>query len=330
LAAAAIASLVRVMAPTSDAARRRPTLRLWAIALFLGLWSFAAGWVSAQPVQPVPALTGRVVDATGTLQSQGLAALEARLQALETERGSQVVVLVVATTQPEDIAAYAQRIGDAWKIGRRDVGDGVLIVVARDDRRVNIQVAKALEGAVPDLAARQIIDNQIRPAFRAGDYAGGLLAAVDQLGLRIAGEGLPAPAPGDGGWHGEAMPGFQSWQDVAIFLFAAVPIGSIVLTRVFGRRLGSLLSAGAIGGLAWWITASVALAVAAGVVTWILVGLLGFGSATRGGLSGRSGGRGGPVVWGGGHHGGGWSSGGGGFRSGGGGDFGGGGASGSW
>ena len=101
---------------------------------------------------------------------------------------------MVPTTQPEDIAAYAQRVGDTWKIGRREVGDGLLIVVAKNDRRINIETAKALEGAMPDLAARQIIDNAIRPAFRADDYAGGLNAAVDQLIARIKGEALPAPA----------------------------------------------------------------------------------------------------------------------------------------
>ena len=103
------------------------------------------------------------------------------------------MLLLVPATAPEDIAAYAQRVADTWKIGRRDVGDGVLVVVAKDERRVRIEVAKALEGAIPDLAARQIIDNAIRPAFRANDYAGGLDAAVDQLIARIQGEALPAP-----------------------------------------------------------------------------------------------------------------------------------------
>jgi uncharacterized protein len=159
-------------------------LILW-FALALPAW--------AQDVLPVPALTARVIDQTGTLQPGQAAALEAKLAAFEAEAGPQIVVLMVPSTQPEDIAAYAQRVGEAWKIGRREVGDGVLIVVALNDRRVNIQTAKALEGAVPDLAARQIIDRAIKPAFRADDYAGGLDAAIDQLIARIRGEALPAP-----------------------------------------------------------------------------------------------------------------------------------------
>ncbi|MCB2024080.1 MAG: TPM domain-containing protein, partial [Ottowia sp.] len=119
------------------------------------------GWLGlvqpagAQPLQPVPELTARVIDTTGTLDAAQKAAIEAKLAALEQEKGSQLVVLMVNTTAPEDIAAYANRLGDAWKIGRRDVGDGVLIVVAKDDRRIRIAPAKALEGAIPDLAARQ-------------------------------------------------------------------------------------------------------------------------------------------------------------------------------
>jgi uncharacterized protein len=290
----------------------------------------------AQDVLPVPALSGRVIDQTGVLQPGPRQALEAKLEALERERGSQVVVLVVPSTQPEDIAAYAQRVGDSWKIGRREVGDGLLIVVAVNDRRVNIQVAKALEGAIPDLAARQIISNQIAPAFRAGDYAGGLAAAVDQISARIGGEGLPAPpagaAPGDFGVGSQGL----DLQDLAIFLFVAVPIVATVLTAVFGRRLGSMLTAVGAGGLGWWFTASVLVAGLVAVAALVIVGLFGFGASRRGGLGGRGSG-GPPIIWGGGHHGGGWSSGGGGswgggggFGSGGGGDFGGGGASGDW
>jgi uncharacterized protein len=237
---------------------------------------------------------------------------------------------MVATTQPEDIAAYAQRVGDAWKIGRREVGDGLLIVVAKDDRRVNIQTAKALEGAVPDLAARQIIDRAIRPAFRAGDYAGGLDAAVDQLIARIRGENLPDPeAKPRGADRGPQL------EELMIFFFVAVPVIASVMTRIFGRKLGALLTSGATGGIAWLLTASLLLALGAGVVALLLVGLFGIGSVARG--IARGGRRGGPpIIFGpGGDHGG-WAGGGGGgfggggFSSGGGGDFGGGGASGDW
>ncbi len=141
----------------------------------------------AQGVLPVPPLTAPVIDQTATLGEAQRAALVAKLATIEQQTGSQIVVLMVPSTLPEDIVAYSQRVGDSWKIGRRDVGDGLLIVVAKNDRRVRIEVAKALEGAVPDLAAKRIIDAQITPAFRAGDYAGGLSAAADQLAARIRG-----------------------------------------------------------------------------------------------------------------------------------------------
>ena len=282
------------------------------------------GIARAQDVLPVPALTARVNDQTGTLQAAQVAALDAKLAAFEAEAGPQIVVLLVPATAPEDIASYAQRVGDSWKIGRRDVGDGVLLVVAKNERRVRIEVAKALEGAIPDLAARQIIDNAIRPAFRADDYAGGLNAAVDQLIGRIKGESLPAPAT-----RGGAGPGLQL-EELAMFFFVAVPIIGAVLTGIFGRKFGSLLTAGAAGGLGWWFTASMLAGVAAAVVALVLVGLFGIGSAMR--RVGQSG-RGLPHIggWGGGGFGGGGGlGGGGGFSSGGGGDFGGGGSSGSW
>lgn len=298
-------------------------------ALVIALLGLAGSAAFAQ--QAVPALTARVIDQTGTLGEAQRAALEGKLAAFEAEAGPQIVVLLVASTAPEDIAAYAQRVADTWKIGRRDQGDGLLLVVAKNDRRVRIEVAKALEGAVPDLAARQIIDSAIRPAFRADDYAGGLNAAVDQLIQRVRGEALPAPAAARDG----AQPGFQ-WEELAMFLFVAVPIVSTVLTSLFGRKLGSLLAAGGAGYAAWWFTASVFIATGVGLVALVLVGVIGFGAAA-GRAARRAGHRGRSLPHVGGWDGGGWGSGGsggwgggGGFSSGGGGDFGGGGASGDW
>jgi uncharacterized protein len=297
-------------------------MRRWLAIVAAGLL-LAAGLVRAQDVLPVPALAGRVIDQTATLTPAQVQALSDKLAGIETQRGSQLVVLIVPTTQPEDIASYAQRVADTWKIGRRDVGDGLLIVVAKNDRKVRIEVAKALEGAVPDLAAKRIINDQITPAFKAGDFAGGLNAAVDKLNQRIAGEGLAEPSQPKGG--GGLLQGFDL-QDLAVFLFVGVPILGAVLTGMFGRKLGSLFTGGAAGGIAWWLTASALVAGGVGLVALFLVGVMGLG-ASRGGRSGS-----GPVIWGGGGGGGGWSSGGGGggFSSGGGGDFGGGGASGSW
>lgn len=283
----------------------------------------------AQDVLPVPVLSARLIDQTGTLNALQRSALEGKLEAFEREAGPQIVILIVPSTQPEDIAAYAQRVADSWKIGRREVGDGLLIVVAKNDRKIRIEVAKALEGAIPDLAARQIIQNAITPAFKAGDYAGGLNQAVDQLQARIRGEGLPAPSakkqPRSGG------SGFD-FETLAALFFIGVPVLGAVLTAMFGRKLGSLLSGGAAGALGWLLSTSLLIAGLAGVVALVMVGFMGIGASRRTGNRLGSGSSG-PVIWGGSSSGG-WSSGGGsdggGFSSGGGGDFGGGGASGDW
>lgn len=292
------------------------------LAFVLAACTLLAGVAFAQPALPVPPLSGRVIDQTGTLTAAQAQALTAKLAAIETQRGAQVVVLIVPTTQPEDIASYGFRVADAWKLGRRDVGDGLVIIVAKNDRRMNIEVARTLEGPIPDVLAGRIINEQMKPAFRANDYAGGLNAAIDRLDKAIAGEALPAPtAKAQAKQRGS---GFDL-QDLAIFLFVGVPILGAVLTGIFGRKFGALLTGGAVGGIGWWLTASLLVAGGAGLVALFLVGVMGIGS-------GRIGRSGGPIVWGGGGggFGGGGGGGGGGFSSGGGGSFGGGGASGSW
>ncbi len=297
----------------------------WVLAGALGL----VGSAHAQELLPVPPLSARVIDQTATLTEPQTTALIQKLALIETQRGAQVVVLMVATTQPEDIASFGQRVAETWKVGRRDVGDGLVIVVAKNDRRVNIEVAKTLEGAIPDVLAGRVISDQIKPAFKAGDYAGGLNAAIDRLEKAIGGEALPAPSqrPGSRDARGanRGLFGGIDIQTLAIFLFVGVPIAGAVLTRIFGRKLGALATGGAVGGVAWLLTTSLLIAGGAGLVALFLIGVMGVGS-------GRSGG--GPIIWGGGggggFGGGGSSGGGGGFSSGGGGDFGGGGASGSW
>src|SRR5688572_859017 len=301
--------------------RRSAAWSAWLAAFWIALSALTGA--HAQDLMPVPPLEGRVVDRTNTLDSLQRQAMEQHLANVEREIGTQIVVLMVNSTAPEDIAAYAHRVADQWKIGRRDVGDGLLIVVARSDRRVRIEVAKALEGAVPDLAARQIITETISPAFKRDDYAGGLNAAIDRLAARIKPEGLPAP-DAQRGASGDTR-GFD-WEDWAVFFFIAVPIAGSVLTGIVGRKLGALATGGGAGALAWWFSASLVVAGLAGIVALVLVGVLGIGSRGRGG--------GLPIIWGG--DGGGWGGGGGfgggggGFSSGGGGDFGGGGASGDW
>ena len=201
--------------------------RLCGTAFLALLLCLASALASAQGVQPVPDLRAGVMDQTGTLDAGSLAALEAKLAAFEQERGSQVVVLMVATTAPEDIADYTQRLGDAWKIGRKEVGDGVLFVIAKDDRRLRIATAKALEGAIPDLLARRILDQAVTPAFRQGDYAGGIEAGVDQILARIRGEELPLP-----GDQPHSTAGDLEWVDLLIFLAFAVPMIAAVLRSI--------------------------------------------------------------------------------------------------
>ena len=319
-----MARLLRPVAGAVTKGRLTQTALTGLMALLVALFGLlGAAATRAQDVLVVPALTARVMDSTGTLSSAQVQALQAKLAAFEAQAGPQIVLLVVAATAPEDITSYAQRVADQWKIGRRNVGDGVLVVVAKDERKVRIEVAKALEGAIPDLAARQIIDSAIRPAFRANDYAGGMNAAIDQLMGRIKGEGLPAPGVRPSGNPSEGL----GLEELAIFFFVAVPIIGTVLTGLFGRRFGSMLTAGSAGGLGWVFTTSLLVAVGASVAALVVVGILGIGSALR--RSGTSSGRNLPHIggWGGG---GGFGGGGGGFSSGGGGDFGGGGASGDW
>jgi uncharacterized protein len=281
----------------------------------------------AQNLQPIPPLTAHVIDQTGTLDAIQLKGLEEKLMAFEQSKGTQIAILMLATTQPEDDASFANRVGNAWKIGRKGVGDGVLVVVAKDDRKVRIEVAKTLEGAVPDLAAKRIIDEAMIPKFRQGDYAGGLRDGVAQLIARINGEPLPAPSPSER--HAPQRAGSEGfdWGNLAIFLFIGVTIAGGVLRSVLGRPLGSLVTGVGAGWIAMLVTSSLIVAVFAGVMALLFTLVSGFGR--RGAWIG-----GGPWIGGGGFGGGGFRGGGGGGGgwggSGGGGDFGGGGASGNW
>ena len=291
------------------------------LMLAVCLVGFVAGPAWAQAVRPVPALLARVMDQTGTLSAQDAAALENKLAAFEQARGTQVVVLLVPTTAPEDITDFTQRVGDAWKIGRRDVGDGVLFVIAKDDRRLRIAPAKSLEGAIPDLMAKRIIDQTVTPAFRRGDFGAGINAGVDQILALVSGEALPLPEP-----DASIRPDTLSGSDLLIFMVFAVPIISTVLRGLFGNKLGTLLGGVAAGALAWILTYVLWIAVGAGLLAMVVALFMQLSPSVP-----RSGGRRGGGHWGGG--GGGWSGGGrggGGFGSGGGGNFGGGGASGGW
>ena len=281
----------------------------------------------AQGLQPVPALSDRVIDQAGVLGS-GRAALVEQLARIERETGAQLVVLTVATTQPEDIAAYAHRVADQWKIGRREIGDGLLIVVAVQDRRMRIEVARTLEGAVPDVVAGRIIRERMAPAFRQGDYAGGITAAVSQIDGLIRGEKLPPPdTRGESGSHGTEDEG-MIWVLTGVFV---VPIVARVLVSLAGRLLRPLLS----GGACALLGASLG---GGAMIPIVALGVLGFGVAVLMAISSAiirvTDARGGGSFGGGSSGGGSWGSGdsssGGGFSSGGGGSFGGGGSSGGW
>lgn len=262
----------------------------------------------------VPQLTARVTDLTGTLTKEQTASLEQMLQSFEARKGSQIAVLMVPTTTPEAIEQYALRVAERWKIGRKNVDDGAILVVAKNDRTLRIEVGYGLEGALNDATANRIIREVIVPRFREGDFYGGINAGVDRMIRVIDGEPLakPAsPAPQVGGGFGQSLP---------ILLILAMVVGGL-LRRMLGKTVGSVAAGGAVGAVAWLLVGAVSIAVMAGILAFIFT-LLG-GGAGRGYRGGFPGGFGGGGLG----RGGGF--GGGGFRGGGGG-FGGGGASGRW
>ena len=287
----------------------------------------------AQGLQPIPPYNARIVDLTGTLTAGQQAALEQKLKAFEERKGSQIAVLLVPTTEPEDIDQYSIRVAEAWKPGRKKVDDGAILLVAKNDRKLRIEVGYGLEGVLTDATSRRIREETITPLFRQGDFAGGIDAGVDQMIKVIDGEPLPPP---DRRWRNSNETGksLAPLGNSLPFLIFAVIIGSIVLRRTFGRGIGAVATGGAAGVLVWLFTHLVAFGVIAGVISLLFSLFAGLGGGggnnwtSRGGM-GRGGGFGG---WGGGGFGGGGfgGGGGGGFGGGGGGGFGGGGSSGSW
>jgi uncharacterized protein len=282
------------------------------VALML-CWAFA---VLADVV--VPPLTGRVVDKTATLSSSDIASLDQTLKDFEAKKGSQIAVLIVPTTQPETIEQYSLRVAEAWKIGRKKIDDGAILVVAKDDRKLRIEVGYGLEGALTDVTAKRIIDEVITPKFRSGDFAGGISDGVNRILRVVDGEPLPAPAQRrqDAGLLSQLDP-FNP------FLIVAVIVVGGILRGVLGRLFGSLATGGLVAALFWFIAASLALSAIGGIIAFIVT-LFSDAITSSGGV-----GRGGGWVSGGGGFSSGSSSSGGGF-GGGGGSFGGGGASGSW
>ncbi len=284
------------------------------ILAFMLCWAFAGATLVALADVAVPPLTGRVVDLTATLSPDQVAALEQKLKAFEDRKGSQLAVLIVPTTQPETIEQYALRVVEQWKLGRKKVDDGALLLIAKNDRKLRIEVGYGLEGALNDATSKRIIDEIITPKFRSGDFAGGISDGADRILKVIDGEPLPAPKPEgelpDLGLIGEYFP----------FLLIVVLVGGGIFRAIFGRLLGSLVAGGGVAFFIWFFLGALSIAAIGGLIAFVVT-MIGDSIVSSGG-----GGRGG---YGGGFSSGGSSSSGGGF-SGGGGSFGGGGASGSW
>jgi uncharacterized protein len=288
--------------------------RLWWLWLFLA--SFLLG--TAQAEVAIPPLKQRVTDLTSTLDASQIQTLETKLAAFEKAKGSQIAVLVLPTTQPEVIEQFAIRVVEAWKLGRKGVDDGVLLLVAKDDRKLRIEVGYGLEGALNDATAKRIVAEVISPAFKQGDFYGGIDAGVTSIIKVIDGEPLPPPASG-GQAQGSDSDSLSNLLGIGFVIFM---MGNIILRQMLGRLPSGLLVGGAIGAIAWFMLLSTGIAVVVGVVAFVLS--LMFGSSSGGSAM--------PVGWGGGG-GGSWGSGSGGSDSwsgGGGGGFGGGGASGDW
>lgn len=277
-----------------------PCGALLRLAAFAALLAFAPG---AAADVAVPQLKARVTDLTGTLAADQQRALEGKLAAFEARKGSQIAVLMVPTTEPETVEQYAVRVEEAWKLGRKGISDGVLLVVAKNDRRLRIEVGYGLEGVLNDATARRIIAEEITPRFKQGDFYAGISAGVDRV-IRVI-DGEPLPPPAQRGTEG----GLLEHSDWLIPAFFALMVASGILRALFGRFLGSSFLGALAGVIAWAVIGSMFVAIVAGAVVFVF-SLLGVSPSL-----GRGGG---------------WSSGSGGGFGGGGGSSGGGGASGSW
>ncbi len=282
-------------------------VRVWlqfALACLLALTAL----LPARAEVAVPDLSRRVTDLTGTLTPDTVSRLENTLAQFEAAKGSQIAVLMLPTTEGEEIAQFGIRVAEQWKVGRKGVDDGVILIVAKDDRRVRIEVGYGLEGVLTDIATKRIIEEDIVPRFKEGDFSGGVEAGVTRMMRLIEGEPLPPPSKSPGG------KGFDSLDALVMVFFGSVFVGK-VLGMFLGKGVGSSLAAVGAGALVWVISSFFLFGLAVAVFVLILS---------------LASGRGGSGHWGSGGFGGGSWGGGGGGWSGGGGGFGGGGSSGSW
>jgi len=295
-------------------------MRLYALVL-LGFSLLGAGSLQAQDLAAIPPLDSPVVDTTGTLDADHRRQLEQQALELQRRKGSQLQVLMVASTAPEDIAQYTTRVFDQWQIGRKGVDDGVLLVVAKDDRRVRIEPGYGLEGAIPDAVASRIIQEYLAPRFRAGDFAGGIEEATAMLVRLIEGEPLPAPVSA----HRTQEETGSAWTVALVVGFVAGTFLRVLLGGL-PRPVRGLIAGGGAAVVAGLFTSLWLAGGLAGLVALIVAMLSGHPArfAGGGGFGGGSWGGGSDGGWGGGGFGGGGGWGGGGGRSGGGG------ASGGW
>jgi uncharacterized protein len=260
--------------------------------------------IAAQADVNVPELSRRVTDLTGTLNAQQINSIEQTIATFEAQKGSQIAVLMIPTTQPEAIEQFSIRVADAWKIGRKSIDDGVIFIIAKNDRKMRLEVGYGLEGVIPDAIAKRVIAETITPYFKNNDYAGGINAGIGQLIRLIEGETLPAPQTGTD----------INFNDNAFMVFLAVgAVLGFILSAALGRVMGGLVAGLGTGlGAVFLFGISFAIGVFITIMVFIFVGF----SRTGLGRSGYGGG------FGGGGSGGSWGGGGGGF--------GGGGSSGSW
>jgi uncharacterized protein len=308
--------------PLSDAVRRssaRAVAALAAIMLALCAPALPAqSWeTGTDGLLPIPPLSAHVTDLTQTLLPAEKQSLETKLADWEARTTNQLAVLIVPTTQPEPIEAYSIRVAEKWQIGHKGKDNGVLLLVAKNDKKMRIEAGYGLEGTLTDVTSRRIIAESIAPLFRDGKFAAGIDAGVDRI-IAVVAEGKPLP-PRKTGNVARSSGGSFDFGTMLLILFIVVPVVGRILRAIFGKLLGSTIGAGIVGAAAWFVAGSIVIAVIAVIVAFAVMIFAGTGSA----LTGRRGGMWLPT-------GGGWSGGGGGTWSGGGGGFGGGGASGGW
>src|SRR5437016_6094466 len=284
-------------------ARKLLVIAVWVLACIVQA-AFAAPWdASHDALQPVPPLRARVTDLTGTLSAGEQRSLETKLAQWEASTTNQLAVLLVATTQPETIEEFGIRVAEAWKIGQQGKDNGAIFLVAKDDKRMRIEVGYGFEGVLTDVTSRRIIAENVAPYFKQGQFAAGINAGVDRI-MAVADDGRPLPPPGKTARR--VQRGHFDFGTLLVILLVAVPVVGALLRSIFGTLGGSAIGAGIAGAAAWFIAASLLVAGAAAVIAFAIILFSSLGG--RGAWIPVSGGRG----WGGGGFGGGGFSGGGG------------------